>query len=47
MTLEINFTDLPDDDDGPEEDDDLTEAERLYWESQLMHPQPAETAPAD
>ena len=46
MPLEINSTDLPDDD-GQEPEDWLTEAERLYWESQLLHPQPAETAPAD
>ncbi len=46
MPLEINFTDLPDDD-AQEEDEYLTEAERLYWESQLMHPQETETAPAD
>ncbi len=48
MPLEINFTDLPDDDDDAQEEDEyLTEAEQIYWESQLMHPQEIDTAPAD
>ena len=47
MPLEVNFTDLPDDDDGQEEDEYLTEAEQIYWESQLMRPQETETAPTD
>ena len=38
MPLEINFTDLPDDDDAQEEDEYLTEAEQIYWESQLCAP---------
>ena len=47
MTEETSFTDLPDDDDQETAEEWLTEADRLYWESQLLHPQPAETAPAD
>ncbi len=48
MPLEINFTDLPDDDDdGQEPEEYFTEAEQIYWESQLLHPQEPETASAD
>ena len=46
MPLEIDLTDLPDDDDQ-EPEECLTETERIYWESQLLHPQETDAAPAD